>query len=295
MKETPLTLKTLPLNLIKQNRFQPRSSFQESPLEDLANSIGKKGDVAEPVVVRPQGKSFELVAGGRRVKAAHQAGLKSVSGFVREMSDLEAEEFSLASNLQREELNPLDKAESLACYAAHIADTDGLDKGVEEIKIARNFKNSGKLEGYSRKIDDMLIRLTGKDAEYFCRYSLPLLQMEPFLREAVASLDIDPSKAALISTVKDPNTQKQILDTALKEDLGWRAVKEAVVLAKGTKEVSTSSKSFIYNPFQPTKVKVSALMKVLENGNVSEETETEIASLIDQVFRVLEASELVNS
>src|ERR1043166_2526168 len=89
--------------------FQPRRSFDEAKIEELAGSIREQG-IIQPLVVRPKGEEFELIAGERRWRAAMKAGLNEVPVVVREASDQEVLQLALVENLQREDLNPIEEA-----------------------------------------------------------------------------------------------------------------------------------------------------------------------------------------
>ncbi len=99
----------LPLALIHPNPQQPRRSFDEKALEELADSIRRQG-LLQPLLVRPHGDGYELVAGERRYRAAQRAGLEEVPVVVRDLDDREALELALVENLQREDLNPIEEA-----------------------------------------------------------------------------------------------------------------------------------------------------------------------------------------
>lgn len=103
----------LNINEIEPNRNQPRKSFSESGLEELAKSIEQNG-IIQPILVRPMSDgSYQLIAGERRWRAARMAGLHEVPVTIREMSDEEASVFALIENLQREDLSPVEEAEGL--------------------------------------------------------------------------------------------------------------------------------------------------------------------------------------
>lgn len=102
-------LDQIPLNLIDPNPFQPRTQLPEEALEELANSIRSSG-LIQPILIRPTGERYQLVAGERRWRAAAKAGLEKVPAVVREIGDTEALELALAENLLREALNPLEIA-----------------------------------------------------------------------------------------------------------------------------------------------------------------------------------------
>src|SRR5437773_335515 len=94
---------------ITPSPFQPRRAFDEGKIAELAGSIRNQG-IIQPLVVRPKGDGFELIAGERRWRAAMKAGLSRVPVVVREASDHEALQLALVENLQREDLNPIEEA-----------------------------------------------------------------------------------------------------------------------------------------------------------------------------------------
>ncbi|MBT9172452.1 MAG: putative chromosome-partitioning protein ParB [Syntrophomonadaceae bacterium] len=93
------------------NPNQPRKSFAQTELEELARSVAEHG-ILQPLIVRPLGGAYELVAGERRLRAARMAGLQKVPVAVRSFSREESLEVSLIENLQREDLTPLESAEA---------------------------------------------------------------------------------------------------------------------------------------------------------------------------------------
>jgi ParB family transcriptional regulator, chromosome partitioning protein len=94
---------------IVPSAFQPRRSFDEIKIDELASSIRNQG-IIQPLVVRPKGDQFELIAGERRWRAAMKAGLRKVPIVVRTATDHEALQLALIENLQREDLNPIEEA-----------------------------------------------------------------------------------------------------------------------------------------------------------------------------------------
>ena len=98
------------ISAIGPNPFQPRSRFDDSALRELADSIRATG-VLQPVIVRRNGASeFQLVAGERRLRAAHLAGLDKIPAVIRDFDDRGMMEMALVENVQREDLNPIDEA-----------------------------------------------------------------------------------------------------------------------------------------------------------------------------------------
>ena len=106
------TLRQLPIDQIQRSPFQPRVSFNKENLQELADSIRQQG-ILQPVVVRPRGEGFELVAGERRWRAAQLAGLQEIPAVVKELPDEAAAAIALIENIQREDLNPLEEASAL--------------------------------------------------------------------------------------------------------------------------------------------------------------------------------------
>ncbi len=104
-------VQSLPLDRVHPNPFQPRSHWDEGDLDRLAASIRKSG-VLQPVLVRPKGDGYELIAGERRLRAARRAGLESIPAIVRQADDEEVRVLALIENIQRTDLNPMEKARS---------------------------------------------------------------------------------------------------------------------------------------------------------------------------------------
>ena len=105
-------MEEVPISDIVITGWNPRKSFDEKALEELAASIKEHG-ILEPLVVRQVNGSYELVAGERRLRAAKLAGLDKVPVVVKELSDQEVREIMLLENLQREDLNPIEEALAL--------------------------------------------------------------------------------------------------------------------------------------------------------------------------------------
>jgi ParB family transcriptional regulator, chromosome partitioning protein len=137
-------LRNIPPDLIRPNGRQPRQTFDDARLAELAESIRTRG-VLQPIVVRPlAGGSFELVAGERRLRAAKIAELETIPALVRDTEDWERLDLALAENMARQDLNPVEA--SRAC--ATLVDDLGLTK--EEV---------GRRVGRSRVAISNLIRL----------------------------------------------------------------------------------------------------------------------------------------
>lgn len=124
----------LSLNDIEPNKDQPRKTFDEEALAELAESIAQHG-IIQPLLVRPMPDgSYQLVAGERRWRAARRAGLSEVPVVIREMSDSEMMELALIENLQREDLNPIEEAEGLQ----QLINTCGLTQETAAARVGRS-------------------------------------------------------------------------------------------------------------------------------------------------------------
>lgn len=104
-------LREIDIDLISSNPYQPRSDFDAEKLGELANSIKQNG-VLQPIVLRPVGARFELIAGERRWRAAQQAGLLKIPAIIKDVDDEKTLEIALVENLQRADLNPIEEAEA---------------------------------------------------------------------------------------------------------------------------------------------------------------------------------------
>ena len=114
-KDLQDSLRVLDLESISPNPYQPRQVWDEQELSDLADSIRANG-VIQPIVVRPFGSKFQIIAGERRFRAAHLAALKSIPAIVRDASDKELLELSLVENIHRVGLNPIERAKAYQDY-----------------------------------------------------------------------------------------------------------------------------------------------------------------------------------
>jgi len=128
-----LKFEELPVSAIRPNSRQPRSSFPEVGIKELAASIQEVG-ILQPLVVRPTAGGFELIAGERRLRAAKEAGLERVPVLIRQAGEDESIELALVENLQRENLSPLETA------AAYQALMDGF--GLTKERLARRLGKS---------------------------------------------------------------------------------------------------------------------------------------------------------
>ena len=104
-------VREIPLSELRPNPYQPRKTFDEESLNELAASIKEHG-VFQPIIVKKSIKGYEIIAGERRFRASQLAGKETIPAIVREFSDTQMMEIALLENLQREDLNPIEEAEA---------------------------------------------------------------------------------------------------------------------------------------------------------------------------------------
>jgi len=116
---TPTGLVNISLSRIAQDRNQPRKTFDERTIKELADSIKEQG-IINPITVRPCGEKYIIVAGERRFLAARQAGLKKIPAVIRKISKNDVMLISLIENLHREDLNSVDRAEGIKALKVNL-------------------------------------------------------------------------------------------------------------------------------------------------------------------------------
>jgi len=137
----PNSIKELPVGKVVPNPEQPRMTFHEETLQELAASIREHG-VLQPILVRPAGDGYQIIAGERRWRASKLAGKETVPAIIERFDDATALEIALIENLQREDLSPLDEAiiykkmtDELGYSIRNLAVKLGKDKGYVENRL----------------------------------------------------------------------------------------------------------------------------------------------------------------
>jgi len=138
---TPTAVRDLPLAKVQPNPTQPRMTWHQDTLQELAASIKEHG-VLQPILVRPAGQGYEIIAGERRWRASKLAGKDTIPAIVERFDDATALEIALIENLQREDLSPLDEAviykkmtDELGYSIRQLAGKLGKDKGYVENRL----------------------------------------------------------------------------------------------------------------------------------------------------------------
>ena len=200
---------------IDPNIGQPRKSFNEDELIELAESIKIHG-VIQPVILTKRGKRYELIAGERRWRAAKLAGLAKIPALVREYTDKEIMEVSLIENIQRQDLNPVEEAEA--------------------------FKNL--IDEYKMKQDDLAERVSKSRSAI--TNALRLLKLDEKVKAMLAEDLITTGHARALLAVEDKDKQQQLATKIFDEKLSVRETEKLVkALSEGKenkKEEKTSEK-----------------------------------------------------
>ncbi len=129
------SLLRLPCEEVRANPHQPRRVFDPEELQQLAQSLKQQG-LIQPIVVRKDADGYQLIAGERRLRAAKLAGLKEIPAFVRQVDDYELRLLALVENLQRSDLDPIDKARAFQELKASSGLTH--QKLAEEVGLERS-------------------------------------------------------------------------------------------------------------------------------------------------------------
>ena len=183
---------------IRPNRSQPRKHFDESKLQELAESIKEQG-ILEPLIVRRIDQGYELIVGERRWRAAQKAGLKEVPVLVKEVEGRKALELSLIENLQREDLNPIEEAEAFK----HLIEESDISQGELSTRI-------------------------GKDRTTITN-ALRLLKLPIEIRNQLLQNRITSGHARAILSLESKEKQKELCALIIRKGL---SVREAETLAK---------------------------------------------------------------
>lgn len=201
MNREPL-IQNINIDLIIPNRFQPRLTFDEKTLNELAASIKEHG-IIQPLVLRRLGDKFEIIAGERRYKAATLAGLTEVPAIISNIDDNKSAELALVENVQRKNLNSLEEAKSYK----KILDKEGLTQ-----------------EELAKKIGVSQSTVANK---------LRLLNLTMEAQDALMNEKISERHARSLLTVTDPKVQVDLLNRVINERLTVRQLDDEIKKLNG--------------------------------------------------------------
>mgnify|MGYP002789688517 CR=1 FL=1 len=225
----------IPWSAIALPEKQPRRYFDEAALEKLAVSIQEHG-ILEPLIVRPiANERYSLVAGERRYRAAKLANLEKVPVVIRNLTDEQAWELALLENVQRQDLNAVDRVDAvlqelafkLGCSVAEAKSVLYRIENENKGKVTRH--ESG---NEARMIVDRAFEILGIRFSNFMRFELPLLSAPETLLNAVRSGKIDVRHANEIKRLRDQEKQDVLLNEAIQNQLSVEDIRARI---KGTK------------------------------------------------------------
>ncbi len=197
------SITSIPVENIEPNPFQPRNHFEESALNELAESIKQHG-VIQPITVRKLNYDrYQIISGERRWRASKLAGLDYIPAYIRVANDESMLEMAIVENIQREDLNPIEVALSY-------------QRLIDEVKLS--------IEQLASKI--------GKDRSTVSNF-LRLLKLPPIIQAAIRDKKLTMGHARAIVNVNDPAMQLKIFNEIMKGKFSVRDVEELVRSRKG--------------------------------------------------------------
>lgn len=204
------------IDKIKPNRFQPRLEFDNTKLNELAESIKEHG-LTQPIIVTQSMDpgEYELIAGERRLRACKIAELKEVSCIVKQVNDKEKFQLSLIENLQRQDLNPIEEAKAYK-------------------RLAKEFELT----------QEDLAKTLGKDRSAIAN-TLRFLNLAQEIQEAIIMGAISIGHAKILAGIDDQSKQKMLGEKILREKLTVREIEKIVAswksVLKGSKKKKTEA------------------------------------------------------
>lgn len=198
-------LRQLPVANVQPNRYQPREHFDDDALAELAASIRELG-VLQPILVRPAGNHFEIIAGERRWRASQIVGLPTIPAIVRVTDDTASLEQALVENTHRQDLSALEEAAAFQQLA-------------DEFRFS--FEQIGQRVGKSRSAVANAVRL---------------LQLPPSIQLLVKTKAVSPGHARALLPLESTDLQELLAERIVEEGLSVRATEEAVRLVQAQLE-----------------------------------------------------------
>lgn len=194
-----IKVEQVPLTDIMPNPNQPRKNFDPEPFGELVASIKEYG-LVQPIVVRPRGAGYELVAGERRWRAAKEAGLATIPSVIKRSTDAESLEIALIENLQREDLNAIEEA------TAYNQLIEGFDITQAEL---------------STRVGKSRAAITN---------TLRLLQLPESIKRLITEGNISSGHARALLALEDEEHQKKLAERIMEEGLSVRQAENIVRL-----------------------------------------------------------------
>jgi ParB family chromosome partitioning protein len=185
------------IDLLEPNPLQPRRVMNMEYVLQLSESLRQSG-MLQPIVVRRRGDKYQIIAGERRWRAAQEAGMKRVPVTIREADETQMLEWALVENIQREDLNAIDRARAYKEYC----------------------------ERFDRRPEEVATRL-GEDRSTVVNY-LRLLELEPEIQDMVCARRLSMGHARSLLGVTDPSRRHELADAVIAHQLSVRALEDMV-------------------------------------------------------------------
>lgn len=240
-KELQNNLAQINLSDISPNPYQPRQSWNDQQLRELADSIRVNG-IIQPIIVRPKGSKFEIVAGERRFRATQIAGINKIPAMIRITADAEMLALALVENIHRADLNPIEKAKAYQNFI----DTFGLTQ-----------------EQAAQKL--------GQDRSVIANY-IRLLSLPSEVKQMLIDGSLDTGHARAILALPTDDLRKRLANRALAGRLSVREVERLVRLALSEKD-ETKQKQIVEKPAhirdleEKIRSRLGTMVKILARKN----------------------------
>jgi len=189
--KTPDDVTYVPTSLVRENTLQPRMVYDPAKLADLVVSIKEKG-ILQPILVRPQGESYEVIAGQRRLLAARSCELEKIPVIIKDVSDQESLVLALIENIQREELNPIEEALAFK-------------------KLIEDFRLTHEEVAFS----------VGKDRSTISNV-MRLLRLPQMIQDSVSGGDLSMGHARALLSIEEPGLQMRLFERTVKKGISVR-------------------------------------------------------------------------
>ena len=246
-------IEEIPLSELRANPYQPRKIFDESSLNELANSIKEHG-VFQPIIVKKSIKGYEIIAGERRFRASKIAGLTSIPAIVKDFSDEEMMQISLLENLQRENLTAIEEAKAYKSI-------------IESMNITQ----------------DELSKKVGKSRSHITNI-LGLLKLPKSVQDMVLYNKISMGHARVLSKLDDIEKQEDLAQRVIDEDLSVRSLENLV----SSSHEKLSNKNRVVRSNEYKHIETYLKEKLGTNVKISNDKITIKFSSVHDLNRILE-------
>lgn len=206
----------IPINQIRPNPHQPRKTFNQESLEDLAASIREHGIIQPLIVISDGPNQYTLIAGERRLRASKIAGLKEVPAIVRTATEQEQLEFAIIENVQREDLNPIERARAF-------------QRLIDDFSLTH--------EEVAQRVGKSRVTVTN---------ALRLLNLPVGVQQAVLSGSISEGHARALLALNSPRAMENVMETVI--SLGLNVRQTELLVNKTLGRVSSKSKTTDRSP-----------------------------------------------